>query len=324
MAIKQFIRKASLIIGPNEGTGLDLSTLRFKFQVSRGDNQTPNEANVRIYNVRDETAHSIEGKEFTRLVLQAGYEGNWGIIFDGQIRQVRRGRESQTDTFLDITAADGDSAYNFAISAISLGAGINSPKDAISSVLENMTLYGITKGYLPELSDDPLVRGKVIFEMSRDALRKLARNTETAWSIQDGKLVMIPLSSYIPGEPYELNSDTGLIGMPEQTVNGINLKVLLNPSLKIGQAVKLNNASIQKLKYGLGVGSAKQNLMTESIAKINGDGLYYVMIAEHSGDTRGNDWYTELNCLAIDATIPASYIPKMGVNGDVGAVKRNG
>ncbi|MGC8165472.1 hypothetical protein ACP3WT_28400, partial [Salmonella enterica] len=68
------------------------------------------------------TRQRIE-QEFTRIVLQAGYAGNYGIIFDGSVKQVRRGRENQTDTYLDITAADGDSAYNFAVVNTSLAAG---------------------------------------------------------------------------------------------------------------------------------------------------------------------------------------------------------
>ncbi|MBU9534734.1 hypothetical protein KTE49_30340, partial [Burkholderia multivorans] len=122
MSVQQFVRKVSLIIGFDSGEALDLSELRIVFRVQRGDLQTPNSARIRVYNVSATTARRAQ-KEFTRVVLQAGYEGNYGIIFDGQIKQVRRGRESQTDTFLDITAADGDSAYNFAVVNTTLAAG---------------------------------------------------------------------------------------------------------------------------------------------------------------------------------------------------------
>ena len=90
---EQFGRKVSLIIGPDAGDALDLSGLRIVFRVQRGDTQTPNSLRARVYNVSDNTAQRAESKEFTRIVLQAGYEGNYGIIFDGSIIQVRRGRE---------------------------------------------------------------------------------------------------------------------------------------------------------------------------------------------------------------------------------------
>jgi hypothetical protein len=69
-----------------------LSALRVVFHVRRGDLQTPNSAAIRVYNVSETTKQRIE-KEFTRVVLQGGYQGNFGIIFDGTIKQVRRGQE---------------------------------------------------------------------------------------------------------------------------------------------------------------------------------------------------------------------------------------
>lgn len=324
MSVAQYLRKASLIIGQNEASrgAIDLSELRFRFSVKRGDIQTPNTADIRVYNVNEQTAQAVE-KEFERVVLQAGYEGNFGIIFDGQIKQVRRGRESQTDNYIDITCADGDSAYNFSASAISLAAG-STPQDQVSAVLQGMAEFGIARGYIPELQGNPLPRGKVLYGMNREELRKIAKNTETNWSIQDGKLQMVPQAAYLPGEIPVLTAATGVVGLPEQTQNGIRLKILLNPAIKIGQAVKLDNASIQRLRYGLSVGETASNLFTEQTAKINNDGLYYVMIADQIGDTRGTEFYSELTCLAIDAAVPQSFIPRIGVNGDLGAIKRYG
>lgn len=322
MGVPQYLRKASLIVGPDAGDALDLSALRFAFAVRRGDIQTPNSADIRVYNVTDETAQAI-AKEFTRVVLQAGYEGNFGIIFDGQIKQVRRGRESGTDTYVDITAADGDSAYNFAASAISLAAG-STPNDHVAAVLQDMARFAISRGYVPDMPGNPLPRGKVIYGMSRDELRKIAKNTQTQWSIQDGKLVLVPETGYLPGDVPVLTAATGLVGLPEQTQNGIRLKILLNPNIKIGQAVKLDNESIQRFRFNLSLGQAAENLRAEQSNRINADGLYYVMIADHQGDTRGNVWHSELTCLAIDATIPNNYIQRQGVNNDVGPIKRYG
>ena len=39
-------------------------------------------------------------------------------------------------------------------------------------------------------------------------------------------------------------------------------------------------------------------------ASINADGLYRLLTVEHRGDTRGNDWYSELVCLDVDETAP--------------------
>jgi hypothetical protein len=109
-----FGRKCSLIVGDTAGNGLELSALRVTFTVNKADNQSPAHAIIRVYNLSDDTARTVQ-KEFTRVALQAGYEGDYGLIFSGTVSQVRKGRENPTDTFLEIVATDGDEAYNFAL-----------------------------------------------------------------------------------------------------------------------------------------------------------------------------------------------------------------
>ena len=326
MSVRQYFRKASLIVGQVEASrgALDLSELRFTFKITRGDIQTPNTADIRVYNVAPNTALAIE-KEFSRVVIQAGYEGNFGVIFDGLIKQVRRGRESATDTYIDITVADGDAAYNYSMSAFALAAG-STPKDQVSAILEDMAINGVASGYIPpQLPGNPLPRGKSVYAMSRDQLRRIAFNTQTSWSIQDGKLNMIPLTAYKPGEIPVITAATGMIGLPEQTQNGIRVKMLLNPNIKIGQAIKLDNESIQRYRYSLGVLDQATNEALQVQIKTNNDGLYYVMQAEHSGDTRGQDWITDVICLAIDATITPLFAPTFPVGQDyVNSIKRFG
>ncbi|OXJ16640.1 phage protein [Burkholderia sp. HI2500] len=300
MGTQQFGRKVSLIIGPDSGDALDLSGLRIVFRVQRGDLQTPNSARIRVYNVSDNTAQRAAA-EFTRVVLQAGYEGNYGIIFDGSIIQVRRGRESPTDTYIDITAADGDMAYNFAVVNTTLAAG-STHADVVNACLNAMGKFGVTAGYIVDLPANPLPRGQVLFGMARDHLETVARSTQTLWSIQDGQLQIVPETSYVPGEIPVINAKSGMVGLPEQTQNGITVRMLLNPAVKIGRLIQLDNSSIQRYEFSLSSADAIASRNTALQNRINGDGFYYVMTNEFWGDTRGNDWYNEVICLAVDAT----------------------
>lgn len=321
MSVPQYLRQISLKIG-NDTEALDLSDLRIRFSVRRGDVTTPNSADIRVYNVSDETARKSQLREFERVVLQAGYAGNYGVIFDGTIKQVRRGRESQTDTYLDITAADGDSAYNFAVMNVSLAAG-STPDDHLQACLQAMASRGITMGEKPNLPTNKLPRGKVMFGMVRDHLDTLAKSTDTSWSFQDGKLTLIPNTAYLPGEVVVINSATGMVGLPEQTQNGITVKMLLNPSVKIGRRLQIDNKSIQQYRYGVGMLDAERNLWASASAKIDADGFYKVLVANHVGDTRGNEWYTDVIGISIDDSvpIPKGVIPQTGGVGPVGPVK---
>jgi hypothetical protein len=91
----------------------------------------------------------------------------------------------------------------------------------------------------------------------------------------------------------KLNVDNGMIGTPQQTNEGVNVKCLLNPNIKVGGRIEINNSSIARLKIDLSVAGTSSNVP----ALLSNDGNYFVLVAEHSGDTRGVDWYTSMVCL---------------------------
>lgn len=315
---QQYDRKATLIVTPQDAPGLDMSALHFKFQVKRGDIQTPNSLDVRVYNVSEATANRITSTkpepEFSRVILQAGYGNNVGVLFDGTIKQVRRGRENATDTYLDITAADGDYAYNYAIINTTLAAG-SKPADHINAIVASMAPQpsGITKGYVPPLPQNALPRGKVMFGLSRDNLRQVAAAHRLNWSIQQQQLQLVPLDSYIENEAVVLNSATGMIGMPEQTQNGVHVRALINQRFVPGRPIQLDEATINQLRFGLSLEDQVANGFITSTLKPATDGIYRILYAEHSGDTRGNDWYSDLICLSINGALSPSIIDKTAV-----------
>lgn len=298
--MNQYRRKLTLIVGPDAGDAIDLSEFRVTFTVRRGDLQTPNSADVRIYNLSDQTANRIR-KEFTRIVLLAGYAENRATIFEGSIKQVRRGRESAADTYVDVTAADGDEPYNFSYTALSLAAGTD-PKEVLSSFIRSMAKQGLDKKALvPNLNSNGCLRGRVYYGMTKDLLREFAEDNDCTWSIQGNALTLIPLGGYLPSDIPIISPSTGLIGIPEQRQNGIHMRVLLNPLIRIGQVVRLDS-TVNQFRFDLGREAMGTNPILQGLIKTNTDGLYYVMVANHAGDTRGNDWFTDLICLSVDAT----------------------
>lgn len=83
---------------------------------------------------------------------------------------MRRGRESQTDTLLDIIVADGDSAYNFAVVNSTLAAG-SAATDHMSIATAAMYPYGVLVGYMPQVTSNPL-------QAAGDGARPPARDRE--------------------------------------------------------------------------------------------------------------------------------------------------
>ena len=298
----QFGRKANLVVSTGNA-GLDLSNLRIRFSTQNSDTEQPNTLYVRVYNLSASTATRLSGKEFTTITLQAGYEnGNYGIIFTGSIKQTATGRERNVDSYVDIWAADGDEQYNFSVISQSLTAG-QTPKQVIEAIVGAASVNGVTQlkfsadasGMIDGAANgtaQALSRGKVLFGMSRDYARDWSKTNGFRWSIQGGKFTLVPNTGYRPGEAVVLSSTTGLIGVPEATEGGVRVRTLLNPRIRIGCLVQIQQSDINHItmqQQGLSYKGAAVAIATTA------QGFYRVMQAEFSGAIRISQFQQQVN-----------------------------
>jgi hypothetical protein len=278
---QQYLREIKLVTSKDtSGQGIDLSAFRVVFSVYLSDSEKPNEAIVRIYNLDKTTTDKIR-LEYDRITLAAGYKENSGLIFDGVIKQAKKGEENSTDLYIEITASDGDLAYNDSFVSASILKG--SDQDQIAKKLAESS--GLPIGFKDELENKKLSRGKVLHGAPKKYLRKLADTNNASWSIQNGKLQIVKLKSVIPNQAVLVSTATGLIGYPEIDIQSIKFTTLLNPKYSIAGRIKLD-------------------LGLDTDAFLNADGLYRVYEILHTGDTHGNNWYSEITALDIDATQP--------------------
>lgn len=285
---QQYLRKTSLIIGTGS-EALDLSEMQFVFQTQAFTISTPHNIQLRIYNLAPNTAKKIT-EEGADIQLSAGYEGNFGPIFQGQIVQSRIGRENATDTYLDITGIDGDLGYNFNVISVAVSSGT----DVISRIGTISKAAGIKLGTIKAPNDGAkLHRGRTYFGLARDHLNGLCGTIGADWNIHNGELEVVSQSAYKDGDIPTLTSATGMIGVPEQTNEGIAIRVLMNPNIEQNMAVRIDNASIQQFQLPLDI---NQSAIMGMIPPVSNDGLYKVLYVAHNGDTRGPNWYTDIMC----------------------------
>lgn len=307
---QQYRRHFSLIVFGTNLQGLDLSPLHCTFSVKRSSNMTPNCADIRVYNLDANTALQIK-KQYTQVILQGGYDSNYGVIFRGNIKQVIIGRESATDTFIDLNCGDGDLAYNYAVVNTSIAAGSSMP-DQLKQITAPMATLQTTLGpNQPDFQPTILPRGKTLWGNSKDYLRTFAQQNNTTWSIQHQQVQFIHQQGYAPGESVVLTSKTGMIGTPQQTNIGINVVCLMNPLINPGRRIKVDNASVLALKIDLGNPNDPVNLAPP----LNADGVYYALVIEQQGDNRGVNWYSKVICCTVNPSsnpinsVPVSYGP---------------
>jgi hypothetical protein len=312
----QYLRKVGLIVSNASGAGLDLSQLRIKFHVEGASFGKPKTLIARVYNLAATTVATIK-KEFQTVMLQAGYEnGAYGIIFQGTIKRLKSGKESAIDTFLEIQAADGDMAFNFAFVNKTLAGGATYAQRA-QVAIDAMTATGaVTSSDTTALQSTggviPAPRGTVMWGLAAAHLDDIAATTGTSWFIENGVVVFVSNTGFRSGDAVVLNAQTGMVGIPEATINGIEGMCLLNPNLKIGTRIQIDNKAITQTQTN-GDGAFPAFSDFAFFANVNNDGFARVLVLEHYGDTRDNDYYSKFIALALDASAaPGSSVLAFG------------
>lgn len=248
-----------------------------------------------IYNLSPDT-ENILITEGSRVIVEAGYEGEqYGVIFDGDLVQPLRDKEDGTTYRLILYSLDGDQYLNQGVVNFSLVKGQTS-----RSIANNLISKASVPSELGSISDgldqnqNQLSRGKVVFGMAKDYFRQLAQTHNAAFYVEDGKVNLIKISDYPTGEILDLSPTSGLIGTPAQNEQGVSFKCQLNPHIKIGSLVHIDNSLIQAQRIQLG----------QAQRTLDNDGIYRVIGLTHIGDTRGENWYSECIGVAQAGAIP--------------------
>jgi hypothetical protein len=306
MSNLQFGRKWRVLVIDKENTAIDTSQLRCTFRVEKVALSIANYAEISIYNLNSDTENEIVN-EGSRVILEAGYESyfdasgtgqqyqadQYGTIFEGKVIQTIRTREENVDYVLTLVCLDGDSFLNHNIVAFSVNKKQN-PRDIINSIASNALVPSEIGRVSGELSGQTLPRGKVIFGEPKQYLRDIAQANNGSFYMEDEKIYVEKSTDIEQGETLVLTPQTGLVGTPEQVPDGVTFKCLLNPKIRLKTAVKIDNSYIRQMKMQIG----------EVPIMLDQDNRYQCYKVTHYGNTRGQDWYTEVVGIGRYGKIP--------------------
>jgi len=128
---------------------------------------------------------------------------------------------------------------------------------------------GVTEGLKNCLSGKrSLIREYQMFGNIKDFLDKLATDCGFDYSINDGVIETTPKGlplSDVP--PVIINQASGMIGSPERTEIGVNVKNLLLPELKLARTIKIESIT-EKINVG--------NLFFRKVPPIRNKGIYRI------------------------------------------------
>jgi hypothetical protein len=256
-----YIREAYLTVGEKR------FATRISFEIKKNNESDPNKAKISIYNLSSDSRAFLESTT-DKMQLVAGYQGNSGIIFWGNIanegiKHERKGGDIITtmqcgdglveiqDAHIDFTWGPGSSCRQIVNQALStLGLALSSVNgDMSKQYLQGKSYSGTVKKLLDQITD----------------------YCDLTWNTQNNAVQIYPKGKNALTESILLNSETGLIGLPSKTKDGILTRSLLNYRLIPGGLFTLE---------------------TKDGAK-TGSGTYNIITVKHYGDTSEGEYYTE-------------------------------
>jgi len=297
--------------------GRELSQLRITFNIKHQQAGTPATLWARVYNMSPDTMAKVI--QFGKVQVKAGYEyAAYGLVFEGKVIQYRRGKENPTDTYLEVHASDGDDRINRAVLLETFPEG-STDKTILDQAIKELGYEKnkvVTKNLIEDLEKEITLRSNTKLIPVRDQLRELMNKHNATYFFQHGKIVVMKRDETLTEKAVVLSPKTGLIGLPQVTPQGIQAQCLLNPNIKVGSKVKIETAILSGVPFtpgtqvtvdknnqiqGSPAGGIKREWGTSlETAWTSPTGTYKVVFLEHQGDTRGDAWYCNMTCVALD------------------------
>lgn len=267
---KKFYGRSFLLEIGNDKETLVVDSLRVKFSIKRGAKSKPDTATFQVYNLSEENRRRVT-YDYNQVRLSLGY-GELAVVYHGEIiGSSVKDATSDGDIILEISAGDGLTDYSKSTVNVTLAAGAND-EEIVRQCLLNMKKTEAT--YVEQFTDKKLTRGSVLFGRCRAKLSVAAANQGRAWRIQDNGLVMVGDANVIGDQIYLLSQETGMLGKPEVTEDGIIVRSLIIPAIGNGSWVAIQSVTMPDIN-----GEAK------------------VLYNELEGDTMGDKWEMKLTCV---------------------------
>jgi hypothetical protein len=278
--MRQWLRKVRVTFPGgftvNPSNTVETHELRVQFDVSRGISGSPNTFSIKLFNLSPDHRAAL-GRELDIVQIEAGYVppeggGNLGIIAKGRIRDFQHDRDGP-DIISTVSCGDGDGAYRRATISKTIPKNTPVPK-VVEELYKEMEKQGISKGEWKFPDDIRTIKRP--YSMCGSCTRELdvlGRGNGFYWNIQNETMEIIPGDGYLEGAIL-INAQTGMIGAPTITDNGVKVKALLNPEARPNRQVIVESEVLQMNAEG---------------------GTYRISQLDFSGDNREGDFVMDIS-----------------------------
>lgn len=262
----QFGRKSIFRAGVPGELGREWTELRIVMSVQVSDSSTPNRLQAKLYNLSDDSVAFLQSDGVVAQLL-AGYDTPL-LLGAGEVTRVESTWQGP-DRVTTVECADGrkslTSQVNMSVS------GRVSAKGLIKDIGQKMGFKDVD---LSRVDDLELPRGFATAGKGAQALKGLTKSIGADFHVERGGLVVLPKGQPTDRKAVLLRADSGLIGTPQRTKDGIKAKCLLNPHIRSRSIVRIESREVE--------------------------GFYMVRNYKHTADRFSDAWHTEVEATRIE------------------------
>ena len=254
----QFDRQYRLSAGQAGGAGFEVgatssdspTALHISFTVEKCDTETPNTANISLWNLNKEHLAILNEKDCV-VTLRAGYGNVMPLIFVGTVTFISTDIDGgDRETRMEL--ADGRVELRDTYLSLSYAGKINSRK-VIENIAEQMGV-ALTFSYNATFRD--FITGFSFVGPARIGLDRAVASSGLSWQIQNGILQVRKPKDTMTQEVFVLSPDSGLIKIPKKITygedsggggqqSGWEIEYLMNGVINIGDLVRLESKYVK-------------------------------------------------------------------------------
>lgn len=249
------------------------------------------ECDLTIYNLTPIQRGNIIAKNYNRIRVEAGYiDGNFGVIYEGTILRILGGRKDAVTTVARVVSVDSGDFKNFGFISASFDESTN-----FFEIGEYIAKHGSERVNIEldeRLKNFKATGGRSIFGGQYEELDKLATDAGYMFNIDNG-LAKIFSKDFGTGVAEVVNANTGMVGVPTLTGEGVQVETLLNPRFQILGFIQLDNASIR---------NEQLDVIPDRVlgAELSTDGVYKIIKITHEFTNYTGAFKTSIVALSKD------------------------
>lgn len=227
------------------GEQIDITALRIKFKIERGLTKAPNQCDIEISNLAEQSRVNLETRPLS-VLLQAGYDGELRELFLGDLRF---GMSEQDGARWKTLMQCGDGARTYAHARVNRSYSPGTTyRQVINDAIAAMGLQVPSNIAADKSLDRQLSAGAASHGPAREELTKLLAPFGYNWSTQNGVLQVLSDEDFASQTVFPVDKEHGMIGSPSYGTppkSGkpphVNVKNLLYPELFPGCLIQLTS-----------------------------------------------------------------------------------